>query len=154
MPGARRAVDEVAAAIADLRTIAAGVRPPRLDEGSPAALADLARGAASRSTSHASRARARPAEIEAAAYFVACEALTNAVKHGSPTRVVRRDRRARAACCACSIADDGVGGAGAGRRHRARRACATASPRQGGTLAIDSPPGAGTRIAVELPCGS
>jgi len=25
---------------------------------------------------------------------------------------------------------------------------------QGGTLAIDSPPGAGTRIAVELPCGS
>ena len=45
-PAFDAAVDEVAATIADLRTIAAGVRPPRLDEGLAAALADLARGAA------------------------------------------------------------------------------------------------------------
>ena len=46
VPALDAAVDEVAASIADLRTIAAGVRPPRLDEGLAAALADLARGAA------------------------------------------------------------------------------------------------------------
>ena len=45
-PSFDAAVDEVAATIADLRTIAAGVRPPRLDEGLAAALEDLARGAA------------------------------------------------------------------------------------------------------------
>ena len=45
-PALDAAVDEVAATIADLRTIAAGVRPPRLDEGLTAALEDLARGAA------------------------------------------------------------------------------------------------------------
>ena len=45
-PALDAAVDEVAATITDLRTIAAGVRPPRLDEGLAAALEDLARGAA------------------------------------------------------------------------------------------------------------
>jgi signal transduction histidine kinase len=52
-----------------------------------------------------------------------------------------------------TIADDGVGGAvdarGAGLPGMRDRVAA-----QGGTLAIHSPPGAGTRIAVELPCGS
>ena len=51
------------------------------------------------------------------------------------------------------IADDGVGGAapasGTGLPGMLDRVAA-----QGGTLAIDSPPGAGTRIAVELPCAS
>ena len=42
-PALGSAVDEVGRAIEDLRTIAAGVRPPRLDEGLAAALADLAR---------------------------------------------------------------------------------------------------------------
>src|SRR4029079_10588724 len=86
-PGLRAAVDEVAASIADLRTIAAGVRPPRLDEGLAAALADLARGAAVPVDVTATPDPAPP-EFEATAYFVACEALTNAVKHGSPSRVV------------------------------------------------------------------
>src|SRR5207302_1604511 len=44
-PALDSAVDEVGRAIEDLRTIAAGVRPPRLDEGLAAALADLARAA-------------------------------------------------------------------------------------------------------------
>ena len=51
------------------------------------------------------------------------------------------------------VADDGVGGAvpaaGAGLAGMADRVAA-----QGGTLALESPPGAGTRIAVELPCAS
>ena len=151
VPALDAAVDEVAGAIADLRTIAAGVRPPRLDEGLAAALADLARGAAVPVEVAATPDRAPP-EVEAAAYFVACEALTNAVKHGAPTRVVVETAREDGAL-RMTIADDGVGGAlatgGSGLPGMRDRVAA-----QGGTLAIESPPGAGTRIAVRLPCGS
>ena len=150
-PALDAAVDEVTAAIADLRTIAAGVRPPRLDEGLAAALADLARGATVPVEVSATEDRAPP-EVEAAAYFVACEALTNALKHASPTRVKVESAR-EDGVLRLVVADDGVGGAeaagGSGLPGMADRVAA-----QGGTLAIDSPPGAGTRIAVRLPCAS
>jgi signal transduction histidine kinase len=150
-PALDAAVDEVGAAIADLRTIAAGVRPPRLDEGLGAALADLARGATVPVDVVATADRAPP-EVEAAAYFVACEALTNAVKHASPTRVVVETAR-EDGVLRLLVADDGVGGAdpaaGSGLPGMRDRVAA-----QGGTLDIDSPPGAGTRIAVRLPCAS
>ena len=150
-PAFDAAVDEVAGAIADLRTIAAGVRPPRLDEGLAAALADLARGAGVPVEVTASSDRAPP-EVEAAAYFVACEALTNAVKHGSPTRIVVRTAR-EDGLLDLLVADDGIGGAspstGSGLPGMADRVAA-----QGGTMTVDSPPGAGTRIAVRLPCAS
>jgi signal transduction histidine kinase len=150
-PALDAAVDEVTAAIADLRTIAAGVRPPRLDEGLAAALADLARGSAVPVEVTATPDRAPP-EVEAAAYFVACEALTNAVKHASPTRVVVATARENGEL-RLEVSDDGVGGAddagGSGLPGMRDRVAA-----HGGTLAIDSPPGAGTRIAVRLPCAS
>ena len=146
------AVDEVAATIADLRTIAAGVRPPRLDAGLAAALEDLARGAAVPVDVDASGDRAPP-EVEAVAYFIACEALTNAVKHASPSRVsVQRHAGRRRAAPG--------GGRRRGRRRRARARArgwpgmADRVAAQGGTLALESPAGAGTRIAVELPCAS
>jgi len=150
-PALDAAVDEVAGAIADLRTIAAGVRPPRLDEGLAAALADLARGSAVPVDVVASPDRAPP-EIEAAAYFVACEALTNAIKHASPTRVAVRTSR-EDGVLRVLVSDDGVGGAhptsGSGLPGMADRVAA-----HGGTLSVDSPQGAGTRVAVELPCAS
>ncbi len=145
------AVDEITATIADLRTIAAGVRPPRLDEGLSAALEDLARGAAVPVDVIASGDRAPP-ELEAVAYFVACEAVTNAVKHASPSRVVVSAER-EDGVLRLVVADDGVGGAApvAGRGLAGLRDRVAAS---GGTLALESPSGAGTRIAVELPCAS
>jgi signal transduction histidine kinase len=146
VPALDAAVDEVAASIADLRTIAAGVRPPRLDEGLAAALADLARGAAVPVDIEATPDRAPPA-VEATAYFVACEALTNAVKHASPTRVVVSTAHEHGVL-RMTIADDGIGGAHALPGLHDRVAA------QGGTLAVVSPPGAGTRIEVQLPCGS
>jgi signal transduction histidine kinase len=145
-PALDAAVAEVAASIADLRTIAAGVRPPRLDEGLAAALADLARGAAIPVDVTATPDRAPP-EVEATAYFVACEALTNAVKHGAPSRVVMETAHDHGTL-RMTIADDGIGGTVAVPGMQDRVAA------QGGTLAIVSPPGEGTRIAVELPCGS
>jgi signal transduction histidine kinase len=150
-PALDAAVDEVAGAIADLRTIAAGVRPPRLDEGLAAALADLARGCAVPVDVVATADRAPP-EVEAAAYFVACEALTNAIKHASPTRVVMHTSRVDGVL-RLLVTDDGIGGAaersGTGLPGMVDRVAA-----HGGTLAIDSPQGAGTRVAVELPCAS
>ena len=150
-PSFDAAVEEVAATIADLRTLAAGVRPARLDEGLGAALEDLARGSAVPVVVQASGERAPP-DVEAAAYFIASEALTNAVKHGSPSRVtVRASRDDRA--LRLIVSDDGVGGAaadaGSGLAGMADRVAA-----QGGRLEVLSPTGGGTRIEVELPCAS
>jgi signal transduction histidine kinase len=150
-PAFDAAVDEVVATIADLRTIAAGLRPPRLDQGLHAALADLARAATLPVALETAEGRAPP-EVEAAAYYVACEALTNAVKHASATRVEMRTVHL-AGVLHLVVADDGVGGAaqgsGSGLAGLADRVAA-----QGGRLEITSPLGAGTRVAAEFPCAS
>ncbi len=150
-PALDSAVDEIGLAIEDLRTIAAGVRPPRLDEGLAAALADLARGAPVPVDLEATHERL-PVQVEAAAYFVVCEAVTNAVKHGSPSRV-RVEASVANGELRLVVADDGSGGAtvaeGTGLMGLTDRVEA-----QGGTLRIYSPRGAGTRIEAEIPCGS
>jgi signal transduction histidine kinase len=144
-------VDEVAAAIGDLRQIAAGVRPARLDDGLAAALRDLARSSPVAVHVEAPKERVA-ASVEAAAYFVACEALTNAVKHGSPTKVDVRAVRENGTLLV-SVADDGVGGAvirrGSGLAGLRDRVAA-----HGGTLEVVSPRGEGTRIEVAIPCES
>ncbi|MBJ7455223.1 MAG: hypothetical protein JHC74_04100 [Thermoleophilia bacterium] len=152
VPALDQAVNEVGNAIADLRTIAAGLRPPRLDDGLAAALADLAR-SAPLPVSVRVQAEDLPAPIEVAAYYVVCEAVTNAVKHGrTATRIdveaVRDGGRLRV-----RVDDDGAGGAvaraGSGLSGIADRVGA-----HGGTLRIESPPGAGTHLVMELPCAS
>jgi signal transduction histidine kinase len=150
-PALGSAVDEVGRAIEDLRTIAAGVRPPRLDEGLAAALADLARASPVRVDVKATDERL-PEAVEAAAYFVVCEAVTNAVKHGSPSHV-RVEAMVANGALRLVVLDDGGGGAtlvgGTGLVGLSDRVEA-----QGGTLLIHSPVGAGTRIEVEIPCES
>lgn len=150
-PALDSAVEEIGLAIEDLRTIAAGVRPPRLDEGLAAALADLARGAPLPVELDATHERL-PVQVEAAAYFVVCEAVTNAVKHGDPSRV-RVEALVANGVLRVVVADDGIGGAtvaeGTGLMGLTDRVEA-----QGGTLRIHSPRGAGTRIEAEIPCGS
>jgi len=150
-PALDQAVAEVGAAIVDLRQIAAGVRPARLDDGLAAALQDLARTSPVPVEVDASSERA-PASVEAAAYFVACEALTNAVKHGSPSKVAVRAVRENGALHV-SVDDDGVGGAvvrrGSGLAGLRDRVAA-----HGGTFALASPQGGGTRLEVAIPCES
>ena len=95
--------------------------------------------------------RLRP-EAEQELYRVAQEALNNVLKHAHASRVaVRLDVAADRATL--EVADDGVGfepslrggdGFGLpGMRERAQRL--------GGTLDIESAPGAGTRVRVEVP---
>ena len=144
-------VDEIGGAIGDLRQIAAGVRPARLDDGLSAALADLARTAPIPVDVDVPVERVQ-ASVEAAAYFVACEALTNAVRYASASRVSMRAVRQNGTLLV-SITDDGVGGAvvrrGSGLAGLQDRVAA-----HGGTLAVSSPRGRGTRVEVAIPCES
>jgi signal transduction histidine kinase len=150
-PALDQIVGEVASAIADLRQIAAGVRPARLDDGLAAAFHDLARVAPVPVNVEASIGRVA-SSVEAAAYFVACEALTNAVKHASASKVVLRAVRENGALHV-SVSDDGVGGAVA-RRGSGLAGLHDRAAAHGGRLEIVSPRGGGTRVEVAIPCDS
>jgi signal transduction histidine kinase len=149
-----QAHDEATEALAELRQLVRGLHPAVLDDrGLDAALSGIAANASLPVRLRVDAgARCAPA-IEAVAYFVVSEALTNVAKHAGATRaevtVERLGDRLRVV-----VADDGHGGAtldggGTGLRGLAQRAAAV-----DGTLAVDSPPGGPTRITVELPCGS
>ncbi|SIM87388.1 sensor histidine kinase [Micromonospora cremea] len=91
----------------------------------------------------------RPARpIETVLYFVACEAITNTIKHARATLITIEieTRDARIEMC---IRDDGTGGAdlhGSGLQGLARRVTAL-----DGQFDLHSPPGGPTTIRVELP---
>jgi signal transduction histidine kinase len=145
------AVAEVAIAIDELRELAGGLPPSQLDGGLAPAFRELARRAPLPVEVDAPHERFGR-DVEAAAYFICCEGLTNAVKHAHANKILlsagRRERQ-----LVVSIADDGVGGAtvgnGSGLRGLSDRIAAL-----GGTLRIESAPGAGTTLTAELPCAS
>ncbi len=144
-----RARGQLARTLADLHDLAGGLHPRALTEhGLAAALASLAR----RSpvpVELAVPAERLPAEVAAAAYFICSEALANVAKYASASRVFVRVTADDHATLV-EIVDDGVGGAdpaqGSGLRGLADRVEAL-----DGTLRLESPPGAGTRLAAELP---
>ena len=145
------AVAEVAVAIEELRELAHGLQPALLEAGLGPALRDLASRASVPVGVAATGDRYSP-DIEATAYFVACEGLTNAVKHSRAQRIQLRVAR-HATTLVVSVADDGVGGAtvdrGSGLIGLSDRVAA-----RGGSLSVDSVPGRGTRLTAELPCAS
>jgi signal transduction histidine kinase len=145
------AMDEIAVAITELRELARGLRPSQLDAGLGPALEDLAGRVPLRVAVDATRERF-PAGVEAAAYFIACEGLTNAAKHARASSVALSARRSNGTLVVC-VSDDGVGGArparGSGLSGLADRIGA-----HGGILRIESERGAGTRLIAELPCES
>ncbi|HEY0279954.1 MAG TPA: ATP-binding protein [Solirubrobacterales bacterium] len=86
--------------------------------------------------------------IETAGYFVVSEALANAVKH-SRAEELRLSIGRPAGRLRIEVVDDGVGGArpGGGLSGLTDRVDAL-----GGWMEVESPPGEGTRIVVEVPC--
>jgi signal transduction histidine kinase len=146
-----RALAEVAVAIDELRELAHGLPPAQLDAGLGPALRELARHVPVPVEVTAAAERFERG-LEAAAYFIACEGLTNAVKHANATRIVLSAGRENGRLVV-SVADDGVGGAaplpGSGLSGLSDRVAA-----YGGTLRIESNHGAGTTLTAELPCGS
>jgi signal transduction histidine kinase len=142
----------LASALAELRELTHGIRPPLLVErGLPAALDELCRRAALPATLETDVPVRLPDRVESAAYFLVSEALTNAAKHshGSELRVRAVSDRGR---LRLEVRDDGIGGAspagGSGLRGLADRIEAL-----GGRFTVSSPPGRGTTIDAEIPCG-
>ena len=146
------AVDTLQLAVNELRELAHGVHPAILTQaGIAAALEDLARRTPLAVTIAEAPADRLPADIEATAYFLVCEALANAVKHANASEVTISVVR-EAGMLVISVVDDGRGGAnsdGQGLRGLADRIEA-----RGGRLWVESPPGAGTRVVGEVPCAS
>jgi signal transduction histidine kinase len=144
------AADELKGAITDLRELARGIHPALLeDEGLPAAVTALARRASLPVATRFEQDRRLPRHIEATAYFLVAEALTNATRHANATRadVVIHDAGDR---LEVAVEDDGVGGADPGRGSGlAGLADRVASV--DGRLSVDSPAGGGTRILAEIP---
>ena len=89
------------------------------------------------------------APVEAAAYFICAESLTNATKHGQ-AHTVQISAAQDEGMLRLAIQDDGVGGAVAGERGGLRGLIDRAEA-LGGTLEIHSPRGNGTRLAAAVP---
>ncbi|WP_426502324.1 sensor histidine kinase [Dactylosporangium sp. McL0621] len=90
-----------------------------------------------------------PEPVEVAAYYVMAEALTNAAKYAEAS-VVSAAVEVRSGVLHMSISDDGVGGADP-RRGTGIIGLTDRVEALGGTLAVDSPPGLGTRLHAEFP---
>jgi signal transduction histidine kinase len=141
-------------AVTDIRRLVQGIVPPLLAErGLRAAAEELAAGTPIPVTVDADPGELEaPAHVESAGYFVISEGLVNVVKHARATQATVSLHRQNGAL-SIEVADDGVGGAdrtrGTGIDGLADRVAAV-----GGRLELDSAPGRGTRLRVELPCGS
>jgi signal transduction histidine kinase len=153
---ARAIVDQAHAeaktALIELRNLVRGVHPPVLtDRGLDAALSGLA---ALSPVPVVVRVdvRVRPsASVEAIAYFVVAEALTNVAKHSRAAGAAVSVGRPGATLTVV-ISDDGIGGAdprGQGLSGLADRVAGV-----DGRLTVQSPAGGGTVITAELPCES
>jgi signal transduction histidine kinase len=143
--------DSAVLALAELRDLVRGIGPPVLtDRGLPAALESVAARSPIPMTISTHLATRPPATVEAATYFVVCEALANAAKH-SGAHLVTVDVHRQGNECVVTVTDDGNGGAdphGSGLRGLADRVAAL-----DGQLSVDSPPGGPTIIRAALPCG-
>jgi PAS domain S-box-containing protein len=155
--GARKdlvaAREQLGHALEELRELARGIHPAILTDGGLApALSALAMRAPLPVEITDVPGGRLPEPVEAAAYYLIAEAITNVAKHAQASHVavsVRRDD----ARVVVNVADDGVGGAdaagGSGLHGLADRVEALH-----GRLRVDSPPGCGTRIEAQIPVTS
>lgn len=148
-----QAHDEAKQTLAELREFVRGMHPAVLDDqGLDAALSGIVARARPPVRLRVTVPDRAPPAVEAVAYFVVSEALTNVTKHASATAtdvIVERvgDR------LHITVSDNGCGGAdparGTGLRGLAQRVRSV-----DGTLRVDSPAGGPTTIVAALPCAS
>ncbi|GAA2079110.1 sensor histidine kinase [Actinomadura alba] len=138
-------------ALEELRGVARAILPPVLEQrGLDGALSALAAQCSVPCRLTVDLPGACPASVQATAYFVAAEALTNVSRH-SHARHATVDVRRHTGRLRIRVTDDGHGGAHedggtgiAGIRSRAEA--------HDGSMTLSSPPGGPTAIEVELPC--
>jgi signal transduction histidine kinase len=134
----------------DLRELSRGIHPAILSEGGLGpALRNLARRSSVPVQLQMEVEGRLPERVEVAGFYVVAEALTNVAKHASAS-LVQIEIDADDGLLRLAIRDDGIGGAdptrGTGLVGLKDRVEAT-----GGTLRVESRPGDGTRLLVELP---
>ncbi|MCD5354149.1 sensor domain-containing protein [Kineosporia mesophila] len=148
-----QAQDAAEDALKELRGVVRSILPPVIeDRGLAGALSGLAANCGVPTAVDVEVPGRCAASVEATAYFVVAEALTNVARHSgagaAAVRLRRRDER-----LLVEIEDDGHGGAdeagGSGLVGMRRRVEA-----HDGSVTIDSPVGGPTVLKVELPCGS
>jgi signal transduction histidine kinase len=142
---------EAQQSLGDLREVTWRVYPIALDQGGLATALESVAERSSVPVRLTCELLERPdLATETVAYFVVSEAVTNAIKHGSPGGIdisVRRDD----SWLMVDVCDDGSGGAlptGTGLSGLARRVAAA-----DGEFTVDSPPGGPTVVSARLPCG-
>ncbi len=155
-PGAALALiaearESSARALADLRNLVRGIHPPVLaDRGLGDAIRALALDTPLRTDLDIDLPGLPEAPVETAAYFAVAEVIANAVKHAGARRLEIRVQHHRGVL-RIMVSDDGAGGAdpgkGTGLRGVERRLAAF-----DGILAVSSPPGGPTIVAIEVPC--
>jgi signal transduction histidine kinase len=145
-----KTAEGLAGAVEDLQEISRGIHPAILSNGGLGpALKGLARRSSLPVKLEVGPMERLPQALETAAYYVVAEALANATKHASAS-VAQVDLEVRDGTLRVSVRDDGVGRAdpsqGSGLLGLIDRVEAL-----GGTIAVSSPPGQGTSIALGLP---
>ena len=145
-----RAVAEAVGALDELREYAHGIHPAILsDSGLGPALEALAFRSPIPVNLDVRLEGRLPEKVEISAYYVVAEALTNAAKHARAS-AVSIEVEANVEVLRVAVRDDGAGGAsfagGTGLVGLKDRVEAV-----GGRIHLDSPPGTGTTLSVELP---
>ena len=146
------AIVQAQEALEELRALSRGIAPPVLaDRGLRAAVAALAARCTVPVELEAGLLDQRlDAAVEAAAYFVVAEALTNVAKHSGARRCVIGLHHGGGTLRVC-ITDDGTGGAALAKGH-GLRGLDDRLHAIGGRLLIASPAGGPTTITAEVPC--
>jgi signal transduction histidine kinase len=145
-----RVTEGLRTAVEELRELSRGIHPSVLTaNGLPPALKALARRSTVRVRLDVEFDQRLPDHVEVAAYYTVSEALTNASKHANATQGWV-SLRVEDDLLHLSIRDDGVGGADA-RRGSGLTGLTDRIEALGGKIKIESPPGNGTSIDVEIP---
>ncbi|MGW3691161.1 sensor histidine kinase [Streptomyces sp. NPDC005125] len=147
-----KAHQEAGRALAELRELIHGIHPKVLaDYGLEAAVADAADRSSTPVDLDLALPDRYPEAVEAAAYFVVCEALANVARHSGASRAEVTGGHA-AGRLFLEIRDDGGGGARTGGGGTGLTGLADRVSVLDGRLALSSPPGGPTLLRVEIPC--